>query len=222
MMKKLLVLWVAVVLVSAVQADYLVNGGFETGDLTGWSLNAGGNHHVVTTEFGILPRSGSYLDTTNWRYDTNTLSQTIVGGPKQGTLTGYIYLTDLTYWPAFMVSDSTNQVNAIIGYESQYIGWNVVAVTRNGWGSIVAGPVVTANTWHEMKFMVDDDGLEFYWDGALVMPKWAPMTAISTIAIGGGWNTVPTGYDDFSFVPEPATLVLLGLGALSAIRKRTA
>lgn len=209
-------LFLAAVSITAAPAEYLANGGFESGSLTGWSLNAGGNHHAVTAEFGILPRSGSYLDTTNYLYNTNTLSQTIVGGPKQGILTGYIYLTDLSYFPAFMVSDGTDTAYAFIGHTSQYLGTEVVCVGQNGFVMGGIGPTVTTNTWHEMKYVVDDSGLDFYWDGALVMENWASITCIASIHIGGGWNTVPTGYDDFSFVdpsvPDPTCEEVLAQG----------
>lgn len=191
-------------LVSASRAEnYLVNGSFEAGDHTGWTGSGGGFNHQVVSSLGtgITPRTGSYFNATNYAYDTNTLSQTVGGGAKQGILTGYIYLEDLAHWPAFMVSDGTNWVYALIGYTSAYTTPEAIYMMRNGWGDTVpTNLVVTTNTWHKMQYVVDDNGLDFYWNDTPVFQNWPTMTSISQVAIGGGWNTVPTGYDDFSFV----------------------
>lgn len=224
-MKKVFALLLVSVLVSVVQAEYLVNGGFETGNHTGWTGSGGAFNHQVVTSFGagITPRTGSYFDATNYAYNSNWLTQIIVGGAKQGTLTGYIYLESLSYFPAFFVSDGTNSVGALIGYSSQYTTPEAIYIMRNGWGdTIPTNLVVTTNTWHKMQYVADDNGLDFYWNDTPVFQNWAPMTSISSFDIGSSWNTVPTGYDDFSFVPEPVTMVLLGLGALSVMRKRNA
>jgi hypothetical protein len=76
----------AIALSSPTRADLLVNGGFETGDLTGWTV-AGG---IVTIAgagdiSGLGPHSGSYfaefqplIGTSNWK-----LSQTIYDTPGE-------------------------------------------------------------------------------------------------------------------------------------------
>ena len=63
-MKKLYALLAAAALVtgagSAHATNYLVNGGFETGDYTGWT-STGAAPYAVTTGFdGFLPHSGRF------------------------------------------------------------------------------------------------------------------------------------------------------------------
>jgi MYXO-CTERM domain-containing protein len=73
------------------RADYIVNGGFETGDFTGWTVNA--NSTAVESSFaGYLPNSGSFFAALgNVGLPLGTLSQTFTDTPGQ-TLIISMYL----------------------------------------------------------------------------------------------------------------------------------
>jgi hypothetical protein len=63
MQRAFLVLVVAMVILDAVgqtRADLIVNGGFETGDFAGWTINANSTA-VVSNHDNFLPHSGQYF-----------------------------------------------------------------------------------------------------------------------------------------------------------------
>jgi len=58
------------------KAGLIVNGGFETGDFSGWSVNSGFTS-VTTSELDFLPYSGNYLALMGNVGGLGTLSQTV-------------------------------------------------------------------------------------------------------------------------------------------------
>ena len=72
------------------RADFVVNGGFETGDFIGWTLNAGST--FVTGPFdGFNPNSGNFFAALGNVGGLGTLTQTIVDNPGQiDTLSLYL------------------------------------------------------------------------------------------------------------------------------------
>jgi len=98
--------------IPAAHANYIANGGFETGDLTGWTA-AGSFIGVHTAGFnGFNPNSGTYfagLGTTN---GNGSLSQTIADTPGQTLQLDY-YLAADGGTPSYFEADWNG--SAIIG-----------------------------------------------------------------------------------------------------------
>jgi hypothetical protein len=81
----------------------IVNGGFETGNFTGWTVNipAGGDARVVTSFNGILPKEGSYFALlTNGQQDVYTMASQSFTVDSPGTMIdGWAFFGTLDYLP---------------------------------------------------------------------------------------------------------------------------
>lgn len=80
---------------TAAQADLITNGGFETGNFAGWTVNANATGVVSGGFNGQSPHSGTYwaaLGDTSSAYPFGSVSQTIAD------ISGQTYL--LSYWLA--------------------------------------------------------------------------------------------------------------------------
>jgi hypothetical protein len=78
-------------------ANLITNGGFETGDFTGWTVSANATG-VVTAGFdGEVPNSGTYfaaLGDTSGSYPYGTLSQTVTDTAGQNLTLSYYLESD--------------------------------------------------------------------------------------------------------------------------------
>jgi len=80
--------------IPAAQANYIANGGFETGDFTGWAVS-GGFIGVHPAGFdGFNPNSGTYFAALGTVGGNGSLSQTIVDTPGQTLRLDYYLASD--------------------------------------------------------------------------------------------------------------------------------
>lgn len=78
----------------AAPTNFIVNGGFETGDYTGWT-NAGCTPYFVTSNFdGWLPFSGNFFSAEGGVGCDHTLSQTFADTSGQGLTISFWYGSD--------------------------------------------------------------------------------------------------------------------------------
>lgn len=216
-MKRLLVMFVVMgaVLVAGASADpitveLLVNGDFETGDLTAWTQTAPGaplEWGVVTGPvggFGISSPDGSQF-ATPWAMGPNPASTTLE------------QIADLTpYLPYLINNQLTLHVDAI--YSNDAISF-YLDFLDSSMASII-GPMSTPT-------FVDGP---FPWtaevNATLAMPVGTQYIAFGAIGMMNASTYTDAGFDNASLtvglVPEPATIALfaVGLAGLGAYRRR--
>jgi uncharacterized protein (DUF2141 family) len=116
-------------------------------------------------------------------------------------LTGYLNMVENTNIGMVSVTASGHQylilANSASGKVSYRIDFVETATTIP----------VTTQTWHEVKFRAGPSGLDGFWDGALLFHSDLG-TTISAIQYGTEWMAAPCGFDDFSFLPVPASLTV--------------
>lgn len=89
---------VALSIASPAKADLITNGGFETGDFTGW-IHGGNLGDTSVGSFPIAPNSGSFAAELGPIGSDGTLSQTIT------TVVGDVY--QLNYFHIYALGDNT-------------------------------------------------------------------------------------------------------------------
>ena len=188
-MKKLLVLVVSVVLIGLSQNAYaFVNGGFEAGNLSGWSATvpSGGSASAVTSFSSYGPVEGSYfaLLKTDGPGSYTTLSQTFTGSWIEG-------------WAAFKAGDywPLNDNAAVWIYD--------------------ASNTVVAQPWYSDVATVGDYGSTPWQHWSWTMSSSGNYTVEYRVAnYGDSILDSHALFDATTVVPEPATLSLLSLGFL--------
>lgn len=201
-MRKAIVLLALVGLCGTASANLLVNGGFETGDLTGWSLidYSGGGTFVTDAD----PYEGVY----NLQPGANDrIYQIVDGAGISGVIQCEIESKD---------SGSTGQKYDITFYGLD-AGYTLGSSGRpdSGHTELLRGADV---------FLLADYGLYYSSDGGDGDGVWDVDTGAGydslMVYIWFNGVTEVQAYDAITLTPEPASLSLLGLGAGSLLLRR--
>lgn len=236
-MKKVLVaLAAASLFATSAWAASFVNGGFETGDFSGWTKGGGayygsyypsgdpGKSAIVST--GTDPYTGNNLNMVysgnysarvnnyDWGYHYSTISQTVTNWTDPNIYFAYAaVLEDPGHaYPGHMrvtLKDETTNTNLYDVYFDYY----------------TAGSVLGNAEWHHYGYWGYTDWQVVQLDTSAVMGDDLTLTLLaSDCAYGGhggyayldGFGAVPPT------VPEPSTVALLGLGlaGIAVARKR--
>jgi hypothetical protein len=173
---------------TAAKADLIQNGGFETGDNSGWTINADHTGTAPSGFVGITAHSGNYfmaLGDTAEAYPYGTVSvATPISDHAGDTLT-------LSYW-FLNQSDGANYFDA---------EWNGAVLS----GSVLAdvGPM----DWTQYQFSVLATGSDVLTFREQNVPAFSALDDVSLVVS----QVAPP-----PAVPEPASLSLFGL-ALAAV-----
>jgi len=174
----------------------MINGGFETGDFTGWTqnLSSGGGQSVVSSHTG---NSSTYYATEGYYFALlqagtqnvlSSISQTYYLGAGQ-TMTGFAFFDSADYLP--------------------YDDYAIVAI-YDSYGALVATP-----------FYSNVSTVGDYGDGAWTAWTFTAGTNDYFTVTMGVANILDSGYSSYAGfddiigsepIPEPATLALFGLG----------
>jgi hypothetical protein len=172
--------------------NLIVNGGFETGDLTGWTMTGNyvaGDDGVVMQDGSvnpIFPHSGSYLvNFSNYASDGAAgITQDVATSPGQSYTLSYWFTTNADGSPAnpneFQVTWDGSVLIDMTNFPSLQKVWTNYTFTVTGTGSDIVG----FSGYQD----ADRNGLD----------------DISLVASS-------------SAVPEPSTLALLGVAAVTAL-----
>jgi len=145
----------------------LQNGGFETGDFTGWALvgDSSGTFVDDSSQTGIPPHSGSYFAALGQQGSLGYLSQTL------STFAGQPYFLSLWLYSPYLGSHNKNTPNAFL------VQWNGATIYN-------ATNMPAFSAWTNLQFVVTATGtstlLQF---GFQDDPSWLGLDDINVIPI---------------------------------------
>jgi hypothetical protein len=198
----------AMVASGATAGNLLINGGFETGDFTGW------------TEVDELGGSGS------WFVQAQGAGTPLNGFATPTLAGGGNYFADTDQYGGGSHALSQSFIGTAGGHYT--LSFEAYADDQSGQGPLGTG--VDYNNSPNQHVQVDLNGVNVYY--GILTPAWASYSFdVSADVVTGGNTLTFTEVDDLSFlnegldnvsltasVPEPATwsVMLLGLGVVGA------
>jgi hypothetical protein len=226
-MKRLITICIITLTLAAlsnIASANITNGGFETGDFTGWSTI--GVTSIETAAYGAGPTEGSYqaLITT---YDGSVSDYTIEMflGLAAGTLDGLIDANatvgsaikqTITASAGDMLTFDWNFLTDEVEAGDDVPDFAFVSIVSN-FSEILADAVSSTFVPSDTPFF-DETGFSTF--------QYTFQTS-GTFTLGCGVmneddEAVDSGLllDNVTIIPEPATICLLGLGALSLLRRK--
>lgn len=196
--------------IAATAGAALVNGGFESGDTTGWTTTLSGGSAVASTAYA---KSGTYslaLDSTGaGAWSSPNVDQTFAYGPgTEVNLSGYILqpagspITDASF--GLFKIEFVNGTGGILEPASVSIGTSAAAPFFGAESGVVNAGSAT-DTW-------------IFNETQAVAPAGTASIRFLALNVNQGVAPSPIYFDDIavSVIPEPATVGLFGLGALGA------
>ncbi len=193
---------------------------FESGDLSGWSvLTSGvpGDNAVFTTpgnQPAVLPHSGSYEDQTiQGNYWIRTWEGEVLGTGDDHT--GIIETDPFILEPDakfdFMIGGGNHPFTG----DPDSPASNITALTLER--------MIAVNNW-DVLFSATGRNVNFLspmtWDAGAYAGETVRLRIYDTHPGPGDWGHIDVDNIIYSVTPEPATLSLLGLGALALVRRR--
>jgi len=198
----------------------LVNGGFETGDLTGWSAEVPGMV-VVDSSSGVTPKEGSYM----LKATANILGPDVYqhfSVPIQGTVSVWLRGNGLDHPIIYLGGSNGNAIVAGYNYKYGQSAFELLGY-ENGyhvWGDYKTSVAFPIYEWFELKVEVNN-GVAFYVNDTLISTAGF-INDVKTIQLDlGTWSQGSTYWDNLT-VPEPATMTFIALGLAGMLRRKYA